>query len=83
MTEADALAHAAASIDTEFVCVLDGDDVLEPGAFATLLDALRADPAAGMAYSRHVLVDANDRMLGPGPLCANCRIRLTRCCWIS
>jgi len=69
MAEADALAHAASTSELEFVCVLDGDDALEPGAFAALLDALDADPAAGMAYSRHVLVDANDRVLGPGPLC--------------
>ena len=69
MTEANALAHAADASDCAFVCVLDGDDALEPGAFAGLLDALAADPAAGMAYSRHVLVDANNRVLGPGPLC--------------
>lgn len=68
MTEADALAHAASASKAGFVCVLDGDDVLEPGAFGPLLDAL-ADPAIGMAYSRHVLVDVNNRVLGPGPLC--------------
>lgn len=69
MTEADSLAHAASASNAEFVCVLDGDDALETGAFSTLLDALAAEPAIGMAYSRHVLVDANNRMLGPGPLC--------------
>ena len=69
MGEADALAHAASASNAAFVCVLDGDDALEPGAFAALLDALAADPAAGMAYSRHALVDASNRVLGPGPLC--------------
>ena len=69
MTEADALARAAGTSNAGFVCVLDGDDFLEPGAFAALLDALAAEPAAGMAYSRHALVDANNRVLGPGPLC--------------
>ena len=69
MTEADALAHAASTSKAGFLCVLDGDDALEPGAFGPLLDALAADPAAGMAYSRHVLVDVNNRVLGPGPLC--------------
>ena len=69
MAEADALAHAADANASEFLCVLDGDDALEPTAFATLIDALIAQPTAGMAYSRHVLVDANDRVLGPGPLC--------------
>ena len=69
MTEADALAHAVAASAAAFLCVLDGDDALEPGAFAALLDALAAEPAAGMAYSRHVLVDANNRVLAPGPLC--------------
>ena len=69
MTEADALAHAASASHVGFVCVLDGDDALEPGAFGPLLDALAADPAIGMAYSRHVLIDANNRVLGPGPLC--------------
>ena len=68
MTEADALAHAASASKAGFVCVLDGDDVLEPGAFGPLLDAL-ADPAIGMADSRHVLVDVNNRVLGPGSLC--------------
>ncbi len=69
MAEADALAHAADASDAGFICVLDGDDVLEPTAFALLLEALHADPAAGMAYSRHVLVDADGRVFGPGPLC--------------
>ena len=69
MTEANALAHAADASDATFLCVLDGDDALEPGAFGPLLEALAADPAIGMAYSRHVLVDANNRVLGPGPLC--------------
>ena len=69
MIEADALAHAASTSNAVFVCVLDGDDALEPGAFAALLDALAAEPNAGMAYSRHVLVDASNRVLGPGPLC--------------
>lgn len=69
LSESDALAHAAANVDSEFLCVLDGDDILEPTAFATLLDALRTNTNAGMAYSRHVLVDTNGRTLGPGPLC--------------
>lgn len=69
MTEADTLAHASRASDAGFVCVLDGDDVLEPDAFRPLLEALAADPAIGMAYSRHVLVDTNNRVLGRGPLC--------------
>ncbi|HSD17290.1 MAG TPA: hypothetical protein VLC71_08550 [Thermomonas sp.] len=69
MAEADALALAASTSSAAFLCVLDGDDALAPGAFGTLLDALATDPAIGMAYSRHVLVDANSRVLGPGPLC--------------
>ena len=69
MLEADALARAAENTHAEFLCVLDGDDTLEPTAVATLIDALAADPGAGMVYSRHVLIDANGRVLGPGPLC--------------
>lgn len=69
LAEGDALAHAAATVDTEFLCVLDGDDLLEPTALTILLEVLRANPDAGMAYSRHLLVDANGRVLGPGPLC--------------
>lgn len=69
MAEAKALAHAASASTAPFICVLDGDDALEPGAFSALLDALAADPVIGMAYSRHVLIDASNRMLGPGPLC--------------
>ena len=69
MAEAGALAHGAHADASEFLCVLDSDDTLEPAAFAVLLDALAANPDAGMAYSRHVLIDANGRALGPGPLC--------------
>ena len=69
LAECDALAHAATSVESEFLCVLDGDDLLEPNALALLLDALQAHPTAGWAYSRHVLIDANGRTLGPGPLC--------------
>ena len=69
LAECAALAVAAASVDSDFLCVLDGDDLLDPAAFATLLDLLHADPACGMAYSRHVLIDAGGRILGPGPLC--------------
>lgn len=65
----DALAHAAATVDSELLCVLDADDLLEPNALAMLLEALRADTNAGMAYSRHLLIDANGGTLGPGPLC--------------
>ena len=67
--EADALASAAAAVGTEFLCVLDGDDLLEPTALAVLLAMLQANSDAGMAYSLHVLVDANGRSLGAGPLC--------------
>lgn len=69
MPEADALAHAADATDAGFICVLDGDDAIESTAFAALLEALHVDPAAGMAYSRHLLIDADGRILGPGPLC--------------
>lgn len=69
MDEADALADAAASVETEYLCVLDGDDLLEPTSLAVLLELLHANPEAGMAYSLHVLVDANGGSLGAGPLC--------------
>lgn len=69
MAQGDALAHAAGASDTPFLCVLDGDDALEVGALQALLEALSTNPGAGLAYSRHVLVDAHHRMLGPGPLC--------------
>lgn len=69
MAEASALAHAADANASDLLCVLDGDDTLEPTAFAALIKALAADPTAGMAYSRHVLIDTNERVLGPGPLC--------------
>lgn len=68
-SEAAALALAADAIDSEFLCVLDPDDALAPAAFAQLQAALAARPDAGMAYSRHVLMDAGSRVLGPGPLC--------------
>ena len=67
--ELQALAIAADAVDTPFLCVLDGDDMLDAGALASLHAALAAAPDAGMAYSRHVLADATGRILGPGPLC--------------
>lgn len=67
--EADALAEAAATVESEFLCVLDGDDLLEPTALVMLLGLLQTNPDAGMAYSKHVLIDADGRTLGPGPLC--------------
>ena len=68
-TEAEALHAAALQAQGEVLGVLDGDDLLEPDALAMLLAVLRERPDAGMAYGRHVLVDAGDRVLGPGPLC--------------
>ena len=67
--DAAAIAIAADQARGEFLCVLDGDDLLAPDAFATLLAALDAQPDAGVAYSRHVLVDANGTVIAPGPLC--------------
>ena len=68
-TEAAALAVAAGYARGSFLCVLDGDDQLEPQAFAALLAAFDAEPGAGMAYSRHVLIDAGGNVIAPGPLC--------------
>ena len=68
-TEAEALHAAALQAQGEVLGVLDGDDLLEPDALATLLAVLREWPDAGMAYGRHVLVDAGGRVLGSGPLC--------------
>lgn len=68
-TEAGALAGAASDARGEFLCVLDGDDQLEPQAFAALLAAFDVQPGAGMAYSRHLLIDAGGNVIAPGPLC--------------
>lgn len=67
--DADALQHAAASASTPYMCVLDGDDALDRQALARLHASLQDNPDAGMAYSRHVLIDAQGHVLGPGPLC--------------
>lgn len=40
-------------VRTEFVLVLDDDDLLPPGALAAHLDALRARPDAGFSYGRY------------------------------
>lgn len=68
-SEVTALALAADGIDSEYLCVLDPDDALAPAALAGLHATLAWRPDAGMAYSRHVLMDAGGRVLGPGPLC--------------
>lgn len=68
-TDAGALSIAASDARGAFLCMFDGDDQLEPQAFATLLAAFDAQPAAGMAYSRHVLIDAGGNVIAPGPLC--------------
>ena len=67
--EVRALAREGNAVETDFLCVLDGDDALAPNALASLFDTLLKAPAAGMAYSRHVLIDPQGRTLGPGPLC--------------
>jgi cellulose synthase/poly-beta-1,6-N-acetylglucosamine synthase-like glycosyltransferase len=67
--DAGALAAAAMQARGESLCVLDGDDLIEANAFAALQAALDAQPDAGMAYSRHVLVDAGNVVIAPGPLC--------------
>lgn len=67
--DAEALAQAASAVETPALCVLDSDDALHPQALAQLHAALVAQPRAGMAYSRHALVDAQGNTLGPGPLC--------------
>lgn len=67
--EARALASAGEQARGSLLCVLDGDDLLEPQALATLRAVLDAQPATGMVYSRHVLIDAGGAQLGPGPLC--------------
>jgi glycosyltransferase involved in cell wall biosynthesis len=66
---AEAIALASTHARGGLLCVLDGDDELAPQAFAGLLAALRVQPDAGMAYSRHVLVDGAGRVIAPGPLC--------------
>ena len=68
-TEAQALHAAALQARAEVLGVLDGDDLLEADALAALVAVLHEWPDAGMAYGRHVLVDATGRLLGPGPLC--------------
>ena len=64
--EIPSLAHAANTLQTEFLCVLDGDDLLEPDALTALRDALLAAPDAGMAYSRHTLIDAGGKVVHTG-----------------
>ena len=68
-TEADALAHATTQASGDFLCLLDGDDLIELDAFESLLATFRDQPDIGMAYSRHVLVDSNGGVIAPGPLC--------------
>jgi len=67
--EAAALAAAFGQARGAALCALDGDDLMEPHALATLLAVLDSDPGIGMAYSRHALIDAGGAPLGPGPLC--------------
>ncbi|QIL19270.1 glycosyltransferase [Thermomonas sp. HDW16] len=67
--QAEATAAAAAQVRGEFLCVLDGDDLLDRNTFAALLAAFDAQPGIGMAYSQHLLVDVRDTVISPGPLC--------------
>ena len=61
-----ALANALAQARGAFVGVLDGDDLLEPGALSSMLAFMQANPALGMAYSQYVEIDEDGRELGPG-----------------
>ena len=59
---ASALVHASG----EFIGVLDGDDVLEPGALTSMLAFLAQRPHVGMAYSQYVEIDEGGDLLRPG-----------------
>ena len=50
----------------EFVGWIDSDDLLVNTALADTVAALDANPALGMVYTDHVVVDEHNRILGPG-----------------
>ena len=61
-----ALANALAQARGGFLCVLDGDDLLEPRALSTMLAHMRANPGLGMAYSQYMEIAEDGQVMGPG-----------------
>lgn len=54
------------SAETEYVLLLDHDDLLEPDAVATLMQKLRRCPEAPAVHGAARFIDANGRALRPG-----------------
>ncbi len=50
----------------EYVVQLDSDDVLRPNALETVATHLAQHPDVECLYTRHTLIDAEGRILGPG-----------------
>jgi len=61
--QADALAKGFALAKAEFVCYLNSDDYLFPGALKRAIDALRSRRDVDLVYSHRTYVDAEDRFL--------------------
>lgn len=59
---------AAAIVQGQVVCLLDADDLMMPNKLATIVNALRAHPRAGLAVHRLAVCDRNLRMLGLSPV---------------
>lgn len=60
--------HDAAS--GAYVAWMDSDDMIEPTALAETARVLDEEPAVGMVYSDHVIMNERGRVLGVGKRCA-------------
>jgi glycosyltransferase involved in cell wall biosynthesis len=79
---ADALRKGFERASGEFLCWLNADDVLLPGAFAALRAALERSPDATFAHGERVFMDAAGRVTGFRTLPWRSRYALTRWPWL-
>jgi glycosyltransferase involved in cell wall biosynthesis len=79
---ADAVRKGFARASGEFLCWLNADDVLLPGAFAALRAALERNPDATFAHGERVFIDAAGRVTGFRTLPWRSRYALTRWPWL-
>lgn len=80
-SHADALRKGFERAGGELLCWLNADDLLLPGAFASLRSALAGRPDASFAHGARVFIDASDRIRGVRTLPWRSTYALTRWPW--
>ncbi len=82
LRQAAAINRGVAQARGEIVVVVNGDDVLLPGALARFAQALAADPGAVAVYGEAVHIDEDDRVVGRYPSAPFVPAALLESCYI-